>query len=59
MLPVHAWFHDVQNRLNIRFEITNLTHNRRSLKAHTILVTTDPGGRLLLETPDAILRSLS
>ncbi len=56
---VHAWFHDVQNRLNIRFEILNLTHGRRSLVGHTILVTTDEGGRMLLETPDALLRALS
>jgi acyl-CoA thioester hydrolase len=55
---VHSWFHDVQNRLNIRFEIINLTHNCRSFVGHTILVTTDPDGRMLLETPDAILRSL-
>ena len=56
---VHAWFHDVQNRLNIRFEIINLTHDRRSLVGHTILVTTDADGHMLLETPEAILGSLS
>ena len=56
---VHTWFHDVQNRLNIRFEIENLTHQRRSLLAHTILVTTDAEGRMLLETPEAILGALS
>lgn len=56
---VYAWFHDVQNRLNIRFEIINLTHNRRSLLAHTILVTTDADGHMLLETPEAILGALS
>ena len=55
---VHAWFHDVQNRLNIRFEIVNLTHDRRSLTGHTILVTTDSDGRMLLETPEVLLASL-
>lgn len=55
---VHAWFHDVQNRLNIRFEIVNLTHDRRALTGHTILVTTDAAGRMLLETPKEILGAL-
>ncbi len=55
---VEAWFKDVDNRVNIGFEITNLTHGRRCLRGHTILVTTDPDGRMLLETPDALLQLL-
>lgn len=55
---VEAWFNDVENRLNVGFEITNLTHNRRSLHGHTILVTVDGAGRMLLETPDELLRRL-
>jgi acyl-CoA thioester hydrolase len=55
---VDAWFEDVQNRVNIGFEITNLAHNRRSLHANTVLVTTDAEGRMLLETPDVLLQRL-
>jgi acyl-CoA thioester hydrolase len=55
---VDAWFRDVQNRINIGYEIINLTENRRALHGHTILVTTDAEGRMLLETPDALLQRL-
>jgi acyl-CoA thioester hydrolase len=55
---VDAWFRDVDNRLNIGYEIFNLTHRRRSLHGHTILVTTDPEGRMLLETPHVLLDRL-
>jgi len=55
---VEAWFQDLEHRINIGFEITNLTHSRRSLRGHTILVTTTAEGRLLLETPDALLKRL-
>lgn len=55
---VEAWFQDIDNRLNIGFEITNLTQGRRCLRGHTILVTTDAAGRMLLETPDALLQRL-
>jgi acyl-CoA thioester hydrolase len=55
---VDAWFRDVDNRLNIGYEIFNLTHGRRSLHGHTIIVTTDPEGRMLLETPDVLLDRL-
>jgi acyl-CoA thioester hydrolase len=55
---IDAWFRDVTNRLNIGYEIVNLTENRRSLHGHTILVTTDQDGRMLLETPDVLLQRL-
>ena len=55
---VDAWLRDVRNRLHVAFEITNLTQARRSARGRTILVTTDATGRLLLETPDEILRRL-
>lgn len=55
---VDAWLRDVRNRIHVAYEITNLTHGRRSARAQTILVTLDERGRLLLETPDAILRRL-
>lgn len=55
---VDAWLRDVRNRVHVAYEITNLTHGRRSARADTILVTLDARGRLLLETPDAILARL-
>jgi acyl-CoA thioester hydrolase len=55
---VDAWFKDVENRLNIGYEIFNLTQGRRTLHGHTILATTDIEGRLLLETPHVLLDRL-
>jgi acyl-CoA thioester hydrolase len=55
---VDAWFRDVAHRLNIGYEITNLTEARRAARGHTVLATTDPEGRLLLRTPDAILERI-
>ena len=56
---VTAWFNDIENRLNIGFEITNLTQSgQRTLHGHTIMVTTDEAGAMLLETPDALLKRL-
>jgi len=55
---VAAWFRDVHKRLCIAYEITNLEHGRRSARGHTILVWTDLEGRLLLETPRAIVASI-
>jgi len=48
---VSAWFRDVHNRLNVQFEITNLTQGRRAARGHTVLVTLDAERRMLLETP--------
>ena len=47
---------DIDNRINIAYEIFNLTQNRRSAKGKTALVTTDMEGNMFLETP-ALLRS--
>lgn len=55
---VEAWYGDVNNRVLVSYEITNLTLRRRAARARTVLVTTDADGRLLLETPDAIRRRL-
>lgn len=55
---VEVWLRDVRNRIHVAFEITNLTHGRRAARGRTILVTLDRDGRLLLETPDEILRLL-
>ena len=57
-IRVSAWLRDMKHRLHVEYEITNLTQGRRAARAHTILVTTDPAGRLLLRTPEAILERL-
>jgi acyl-CoA thioester hydrolase len=51
---VTAWFCDIRHRLNIAYEIENLTHHRRAARGHTILATTDRERNLLLETPHEI-----
>ena len=53
-IRVTARFRDLQHRLFIAYEITNLTHGRRAARAHTILATLDRDGRMLLETPEEI-----
>ena len=55
---VDAWFRDVDYRLCVAYELTNLVHDRRAARGHTTLVTTDAEGRLLLVTPQAILDRL-
>jgi len=54
-MRVSAWFRDVERRLAIGYEVTNLSHARRAARAHTILATVDREGRMLLETPREIL----
>ena len=58
-IRVSAWLRDTKHRLHVEYEIMNLTQGQRAARAHTILVTTDPGGRLLLRTPEAILERLA
>lgn len=53
-MRVTAWVKDLERRIFIAYEITNLTHQRRSARAHTVLATTDRERNLLLETPDEI-----
>jgi acyl-CoA thioester hydrolase len=55
---VTAWLRDVKRRINIAYEIYNLTRDRRAARGHTILATTDLDRRLLLETPDEIQQRL-
>jgi acyl-CoA thioester hydrolase len=57
-IRVSAWLRDTKYRLHVQYEITNLTQGQSAARAHTILVTTDPTGRLLLRTPEAILERL-
>jgi acyl-CoA thioester hydrolase len=58
-IRVAAWLRDVKHRLHVDYEITNLTRGERAARAHTILVTTDASGRMLLRTPEAILARLA
>ena len=55
---VKAEIVDVDNRINIAYEIYNLTHGRRSARGKTALVTTDIDGNMFLETPEAVRRKL-
>jgi len=55
---VRSWLVDVDFRVNIGFEIHNLTRGRRSARGSTIIATTGADGTLMLETPDALVRRL-
>ncbi|MHB8418417.1 MAG: acyl-CoA thioesterase [Myxococcales bacterium] len=55
---VRSWFEDVEHRVNIGFEILNLTSDRRAAHGHAILASTDAEGRLLLVTPEALVQRL-
>jgi len=57
-IRVAAWFRDVQHRITIAYEVTNLSQQRRAARAQTILATVDDEGRLLMETPVEIQRLL-
>jgi acyl-CoA thioester hydrolase len=49
---------DVDNRVRMLFEVTNLTRGRRSARAHITLVTTLLDGTMLYETPSVIRERL-
>ena len=53
-MRVDAWVKDIEHRISIHYEITNLNHSRRAARAHTILATADLQRNLLLETPHEI-----
>lgn len=55
---VTAWLRDVQHRIHIAYELTDVHRQRRVARGHTMLATTDSERRLLLETPDEIQRRL-
>ncbi len=57
-LRVSAWFRDVENRLDIAYDLDNLTRASRCALASTILVTTTHEGTLCLATPEPILERL-
>jgi acyl-CoA thioester hydrolase len=51
---ITAWVRDTRRRIVIGYEISNLSRDRRSAKAQTVLATVDADENLLLETPDEI-----
>jgi acyl-CoA thioester hydrolase len=55
---VDSWFKDFDVRINVAYEITNLTAERRTAKGHTMLATLDAEGKMLLGTPDVLLRHI-
>jgi acyl-CoA thioester hydrolase len=48
---VSAWFIETAQRLEVAYDVMNLTDNKRAARGRTVLVTTDAEGNLLLETP--------
>ncbi|MCB9622662.1 MAG: acyl-CoA thioesterase [Sandaracinus sp.] len=56
-IEVTARFVDVEQRLHLAYEVRNLTHGRRAVRAWTTLVAMK-NGEMTMETPDAILRQL-
>lgn len=56
---VSAWFADLTHRVSIRYEITREDDGSRVARAHTILATVDPSGRLLMRTPKVLLDRLA
>jgi acyl-CoA thioester hydrolase len=57
-LRVRSWFEDIEHRVNIAFEIQNLTTGRRAAYGHTILASLDAQGSLLLVTPEILAQRL-
>ena len=54
-VAVTAWIADYERRLVIRYDVRNLTHDRRAAHGYTTLATLDADGRLRLETPGEII----
>ena len=44
--------------IRVSYQIDNLTHDRRSARAYTVLATTDSDGQLLTPPPEAVLERL-
>jgi len=56
---VSARIADVEHRIAVEYEIHNLTANRCSARASTMLITTEANGALCLETPESVLERLN
>lgn len=57
-MRVSAWFREVERRLSVAYEITNLSQGRRAARALTVLATVGLEGRLLMETPHEIVERI-
>lgn len=55
---VTAWIRETERRIFVSYDVQNLTRARRAARAHTILVTVNAQGELLMETPDEIVRRI-
>jgi acyl-CoA thioester hydrolase len=55
---VTAWISDYERRLTLRYEIWNLTHDRRAAHGHTRLATLDDEGQLRMATPPEIVERI-
>lgn len=55
---ITAWLRDVKHRIQISYDVFNLTRGQRAARAYTTLVTVDASGRMLLKTPQKILDRL-
>ena len=56
---VTACLSAITPRIVISYRIRNLSHNRGSARAKTVLVTTERDGSMLFETPHEVLQRLS
>jgi acyl-CoA thioester hydrolase len=54
-VAVTAWISEYARRLVIRYDVRNLSHERRAAHGHTSIATLDADGRLRLETPPEIV----
>jgi acyl-CoA thioester hydrolase len=57
-MRIAAWFGALHRRIQIGYEIWNLTLDRRAARGHTTLATLDGEGALLFETPPEILHRI-
>lgn len=51
---VSAWIASIDSRIRVAYQVWNLTHERTSATAATVLVMTEPDGKLLWQTPDGV-----
>jgi len=57
-LRVTCWLTELESRVRIHYDLTNLTADRRCAVAETVLVTTTAEGELCLSTPEPLVRLL-
>ena len=55
---VSAWCASIDHRVRLRYEVRNLTTQRRAARASTDLVTTDLDGTIQYRTPEFIADAL-